>query len=114
MIDAPPAGRPYDSKAAANWFLDLGQPLTPMKLQKLVYFAHGWSLALTGVPLIKDAVEAWRYGPVIPALYHEFKHNGARPITDRATCLTRASDGRLRVVTPRLNDTTDTFTPKLL
>ena len=79
----------FDAKAVANFFLDLaeerGVPLTPMKLQKLVYYAHGWHLGLTGEPLIQEDVEAWPYGPVVTSLYHEFKHHGNNPIDTRAT-----------------------------
>lgn len=80
---------PYEAKAVANEFLKLAEwehkKLTPMQLIKLVYFAHGWHLALTGEPLINENVEAWRYGPVIPSLYHEFKVFGNEPITRKAT-----------------------------
>jgi len=44
-----------------------------MKLQKLVYYAHGWHLALNNEPLIDEQVECWQYGPVISSLFHEFK-----------------------------------------
>lgn len=44
-----------------------------MKLIKLVYIAHGWYLGVFGKPLINEAPEAWKYGPVIPSLYHSFK-----------------------------------------
>jgi uncharacterized phage-associated protein len=50
-----------------------------------VYFAHGWHLALLDSALLRDSVEAWPYGPVIPALYHEFKRWGNQPIRGRAT-----------------------------
>ena len=74
----------YSVKAIANHFIDKGKadkdPLTPMKLLKLVYIAHGWHLAYTDKPLFEDRVEAWKYGPVIPTLYHEFKHYGHNPI----------------------------------
>lgn len=79
---------PYDAAAIANHFLDLADrysnPVSPMKLQKLVYIAHGWHLAFTDRPLIKEAVEAWDYGPVIPSLYQEFKHYGNGAITSKA------------------------------
>ncbi len=104
--------RPYDAGAVANWFLDLGHPLDPMKLQKLVYFAHGWNLALTDEPLIDEPVQAWSYGPVIPSLYHEFKHHGSGTITDRATVFERR-DGKLWFVKPRI-DSDDSFTERLL
>lgn len=52
-----------------------------MQVQKLVYLAHGWHLALAdGNPLIKERVCAWRYGPVIEELYCEFAGFGREPI----------------------------------
>jgi hypothetical protein len=45
------------------------KPISTMKLQKLVYFAQGWSLGLTGKPLFDDESEAWASGPASPALY---------------------------------------------
>lgn len=53
-----------------------------MKALKLVYFAHGWYLALSKQPLILDPVEAWQYGPVIPSLYRGLKSYGSRPVTE--------------------------------
>lgn len=67
----------YNAKAVANYFLKIaknkGDSLTPMKLQKLLFFSHGWHLALFNKPLINEAVEAWKFGPVVPSIYHEFK-----------------------------------------
>ncbi len=75
----------YPALAIANEFvrmgMDEGRPIDPMKLQKLVYLAHGWHLAFRGQPLIQDAIEAWQYGPVIPSLYAQFRRYGARDIT---------------------------------
>jgi uncharacterized phage-associated protein len=80
---------PYPAIAVANEFLELaekrGMSMSPMKLQKLVFFAHGWCLALTGNPLIQEHVQAWQYGPVIPSIYHELKGVGNGPITELAT-----------------------------
>lgn len=75
---------PHSSLAVANEIMaivGLGA-VSPMKLQKLLYFAHGWHLALTGRPLIDETVEAWEYGPVIPSVYHAFKEYGATRIAD--------------------------------
>jgi len=70
----------------ANRFIELAKrdriPLTNMQLQKLVYIAHGWALALLGQPLIKDLVEAWQYGPVIPSLYHNLSKYGAGTVDE--------------------------------
>lgn len=79
----------YDARAIANYFLDKadaeGRCLDPMGIQKLVYFAHGWNLAIRGTPLISQPIEAWDYGPVIGDLYQSFKEFGNRAITKRAT-----------------------------
>jgi uncharacterized phage-associated protein len=76
---------PYLADAVANEFLELGKgSITPMKLQKLVYYAHAWNLAIFDVPLISDRIEAWTYGPVIPSLYDEFKEFRGSPITRKA------------------------------
>ena len=80
----------YSAKAIANYFLELaakhGEKVTPLKIQKLVYIAHGWHLALYEKPLVYDEfAEAWEYGPVFPSIYHEFKHFGGAPIAEPAT-----------------------------
>lgn len=79
----------YSPKAVANFFLEFaaskGESISPMKLQKLVYYAHGWYLGYTKQPLINEAIEAWQYGPVIPSLYHEFKQFGSVGIKSKAT-----------------------------
>ena len=58
---------PYSAKAVANYFLarakESGETLSPMKLQKLIYFAHGWHLAVFDAPLLDEEVQAWDYGP---------------------------------------------------
>ena len=82
------SSEPLPAKAVANYFLDKAKnahrPLTPMKLQKLVYIAHGWHLALFDASLIRERVQAWRWGPVIEDLYHEFKEFAKQPITRKA------------------------------
>ncbi len=69
----------------ANYFieksLETGEELTPMKLNKLVYIAHGWYLGLADRPLIGEAAQAWKYGPVIPSVYHRFKSYGGAQVT---------------------------------
>lgn len=75
----------HNATSIANFFIrkgiEDGKPVDQMKVQKLVYFAHGWYLAITNQPLLNEAVEAWRFGPVIPSLYHILKHSGNQAIT---------------------------------
>jgi len=79
----------YSAKAVANAFLDIaeseGEKISPMKIQKLVYIAHGWALGLLSEPFISEEIEAWKYGPVIQDLYHEFKRYGSGDICHKAT-----------------------------
>ncbi|MDX2066025.1 MAG: DUF4065 domain-containing protein [Fimbriimonadaceae bacterium] len=69
-----------------------GESVTPMKLQKLLYFAHGWYLGLYGKPLVNEEPQAWQYGPVFESAYQEFKHYQAGPITKLATSLNEQLD----------------------
>lgn len=100
----------YSPKAIANFFIEIakehGESIRPMKLQKLVYYAHGWFAGHTGKPLIDETVEAWQYGPVISSLYHEFKRFGSNPITAKATDFV---DFELVEVPPPKEETTKKF-----
>jgi len=73
------------AQTVANQFIALaesrGKKLTPMQVLKLVYLAHGWTLAYTGEPLIKDRIEAWMYGPVIPSLYETMRAYHGAPVS---------------------------------
>lgn len=77
----------YSSLAIANLILDLARErelqLTNMQLQKLVFFAHAWYLALTGKPLIYDEVLAWPFGPVIRNLYNQLRHYGSGVVMEK-------------------------------
>ena len=75
---------PHLSVAIANSFIDLakaeGQPVDPMKVQKLVYFGHGWHLGYGMGALCAESAQAWRWGPVFQDLYHAVKRWGSGPI----------------------------------
>ena len=53
-----------------------GERLTNLKLQKLLYYQQGFHLAFFGTPLFAEDVEAWMYGPVVPAVYDEYSAYG--------------------------------------
>lgn len=52
----------------------ISEPMSALKLQKLVYYCQAWSLAWDGVPLFGEEFEAWANGPVCRVLYN--KHKG--------------------------------------
>lgn len=92
--DANPM-KSYDARALANFVLDRADVLrvgiSNMHINKIVYFAHGWFLALRGQKLVDQPFEAWEYGPVVQDLYHRFKRFGKDSITERATVLDKAT-----------------------
>ncbi|MDV2504116.1 MAG: DUF4065 domain-containing protein [bacterium] len=59
---------------------DSGALITNLKLQKLVYYAQAWHLALFDEPLFDDPIEAWVHGPVVPSIYSKFRNFGWNPI----------------------------------
>lgn len=67
----------YDPRAIANEFIERnGGPLNQMQLQKLVYIAHGWHLAIARKPLTSDRIEAWDGGPVYRRIWDHFRDYG--------------------------------------
>lgn len=55
--------------------------LSPMRLQKLLYYVQGWWLGFSERPMFEEDFEAWAHGPVIPSIYRRFKALGAGSIT---------------------------------
>ena len=92
----PPA---HNTKSIVNYIinkaLEDGVDITHLKLQKLLYFLNGYYIAVTGRPLIDNTFEAWDYGPVVPAIYHELKKYGNSPITSFINNITYADDGTI-------------------
>ena len=70
------------SSTIADFFLTK-ESLTPKKVQKLVYYAYAWFIALNNQDankieniLFDEAPEAWMHGPVFPELYQQYKEYG--------------------------------------
>ena len=55
-------------------------PLSPMKLQKMLYFTYRDYLKATGKSLFAERFGTWQYGPVLESVYDAFKHYGSRSI----------------------------------
>ncbi len=71
--------------AIANYFIGLSDNgLTLMQLLKLSYISHGFTLALLDKPLADEYAEAWKFGPVFPSIYHEFKYEKPGLIKNKA------------------------------
>lgn len=97
--------------AVANRFVELSlrdkRPLRLLGLVKRVYIAHGFSLAFLHRGLLDprfDKVEAWKYGPVIPSVYHSFKQYRQNPITDKTVVMEWGDDNEPHFVAPEVKD----------
>ena len=75
---------PYEVATIADELLKIGksrgETMSPMKLNKMVYVAHGWFLGMYDRKLIRNRIEAWKFGPVIPDLYRATKSYGKTEI----------------------------------
>ena len=66
-------------------FLSYGRKkysLIPLKLQKLLYLAQGWSYVWDNRPAFVDDFCAWQYGPVNERVYETFKKYGRSEISE--------------------------------
>lgn len=71
----------YEASDIAKWFVnetdrESGDDITHLKVQKLVYYAQGWSLAHFNAPLFDEDLEAWAHGPVAPSVWNKFRAFG--------------------------------------
>lgn len=78
-----------------------GFSITPMKLQKLLYYVCCDYVKETGQMPIDEQFEVWQYGPVLPSVYWEFKSFGPNPIKAFA----KDASGRARKVSEDDNPT---------
>lgn len=75
----------YSADQIAKYFLsrtdeEIGDVMTNLKLQKLLYYAQGFHLAIFHRPLFPETIEAWIHGPVVPDIYYGYSQHGALPI----------------------------------
>lgn len=76
---------PYRATDVAKWILAsvdraAGDSITHLKLQKLVYYAQAWSLALRGKPLFDEDLQAWAHGPVAESVFYDYRDYGWQAI----------------------------------
>lgn len=66
----------YDALEIAKYIIDKcyrdGEPITNLRLQKLLYFIQGMYCAIRGNFIVREDFWAWKYGPVIPEIYFEY------------------------------------------
>lgn len=105
-------------KDIAAYFLrranDDGDLISPLKMQKLVYYAYSWVYTLNGkVKLFDEAIEAWPNGPVAPTLYRALSGYGSSPIDEKflKTADVKEDLGLSDEIMKTLNDVYQTYMP---
>jgi uncharacterized phage-associated protein len=69
----------------ADWMVrfryeDFAAPVDAMSLEKLVYYAQSFHLALTDRELFPEHIAAWRHGPVVRPVWDRYRKYEANPI----------------------------------
>lgn len=67
----------YTAKQIADWILskinnNSGDTISPLKLQKLLYYCQAWHYTIFSEKLFDERIEAWAHGPVVPSQYKRF------------------------------------------
>ena len=79
----------YDALDVANYIvnysIDSGNPVSNLKLQKLLYYVQAASLVENDCAMFREDISAWKYGPVIEVVYHAFKWYVDKLINDKVT-----------------------------
>ena len=65
-----------------NYTIVSMEEVTPLALEKILFFSNGVNYALNGNRLIDENSEAWQHGPVYPSVYRKYKRYGYKPIDD--------------------------------
>lgn len=65
-----------------SYIFKIAEEVTPLALQKMLYFAQGIHMALSGIEFFREECEAWAHGPVFKDVYDIFKNFKYNPIDD--------------------------------
>lgn len=79
--------RPISANDVADWFINqvdrqAADCVTPLEIQRLVFFAQAWYLANNGRAMFKEDFEAWATGPVEPSIFMRFEHLASSSIPE--------------------------------
>lgn len=96
----------YSAEIVADYFIllsasknvdeNVSEGVTPLKLQKLLYFAQAASLVLHSTKIFNEDIQAWKYGPVVSSIYHKYKTNPNEPITIPSGDYSKVTDNQTK------------------
>jgi uncharacterized phage-associated protein len=74
----------YSAKDVADFVvwtaINNSRRITHLKLQKVLYFLQAYNLYEKKNALFSEGIEKWKFGPVVPEVYQEYKIFGAKEI----------------------------------
>lgn len=81
----------YDALDIAKWFINRaiddapksGEFMTPLKVQKLLYYSQGFNKIINKEQLFPEKIMAWQYGPVVEKVFVSLKKYGANGINEK-------------------------------
>lgn len=64
----------------ANYIIIMMEEVSPLALEKLIYFSEGVNYAINKSNLVDEMSQAWTHGPVYPSIFQKYKKYGYKPI----------------------------------
>lgn len=83
LIKAVPCLESGKIESVANYIITRSFEITPLALQKLLYFSQAFHKTFLGRFIFEEDCEAWVHGPVYREIYFKYKDHGYNPIDDR-------------------------------
>ncbi|MCD4714062.1 MAG: DUF4065 domain-containing protein [Clostridiales bacterium] len=69
-------------ESACNYIISRSVEITPLALQKLLYFTQAFHKVFEGNFMFDEDCEAWVHGPVYREIYSKYRNRGYNPIED--------------------------------
>lgn len=93
-----------------NRSIEIGSPVTNLKLQKVLYYIQAAFLVEYSEPCFKERIEHWRHGPVVPKVYSEYKgYVDKKIIEEQEECLEVFVDSHGNLAAKRLEFNKNNF-----
>ena len=77
----------------------------------MLYYAQGFSYAITGHELFSDGIYAWKYGPVVPEIYRHYKSFVSAPISENIDVDDIQFDNVSNIIIKRVSETIGQLDP---
>ena len=87
----------------ASYFIN--KDVSPLKLQKLLYYSQLWFYVKNGEFLFEEKIRAWIYGPVVYEVWDKFRYMKRSDLIPK----NRANNTGTNAITPHLDEVWDAY-----